>query len=189
MLMQTVLKVKTCKVCGKEFTPARPLQAVCSPRCAAKLGKLKKAQDKRETRAKKEAIKSLPELIKEAQAAFNQFIRLRDNGKGCFVCGKPLAIGGVGGGFDAGHFLSRGAAPQHRYKETNCFGECKACNRPWGATPNALRLGAIARVGLAAVEALESDNAPHKWTKDEVRGIRDEYRARVNRMKKDKTNA
>lgn len=34
-------------------------------------------------------------------------------------------------------------------------------------------------------KALESNNEVHKWTHDEVRGIRDKYRALVRKMKKE----
>jgi hypothetical protein len=39
----------------------------------------------------------------------------------------------------------------------------------------------IQRVGLAEVERLEADQAPRKHTADELRAIRDRYRARVRK--------
>ncbi|WP_343633734.1 recombination protein NinG [Roseateles sp.] len=47
---------------------------------------------RKQTRAKLEALKPLKELKKEAQAAFNRYIRLRDRraGHGCICCGAPL---------------------------------------------------------------------------------------------------
>lgn len=186
MLMQTVLKVKTCKVCGKEFTPARPMQSVCSPRCAAKLGKLKKAADRRETRAKKEAIKTLPTLLKEAQVAFNAYIRLRDRDQPCISCGAPAkADYGYQKGRDAGHYRSVGSAPQVRFNANNVHAQCVKCNQWKAGNVVDYRINLIARIGLPAVEALEADSEVHKWTKDEVRLIRDTYRALVKSMKKE----
>ena len=46
------------------------------------------------------------------------------------------------------------------------------------------RAGLIARIGLAAVEALEADNRVHHWTHDELRAIRDEYRAKLKQLTK-----
>jgi len=43
----------------------------------------------------------------------------------------------------------------------------------------------MARIGLDAVEALESDNEPVKWTREALRGIRTIYRARVRDLKKE----
>ena len=34
-------------------------------------------------------------------------------------------------------------------------------------------------IGLQAVEALESDNAPKKWTREELIAIRDAYRKKL----------
>jgi hypothetical protein len=34
-------------------------------------------------------------------------------------------------------------------------------------------------IGLPAVEALESDNAPRKWTREELTALRDEYRRKT----------
>jgi hypothetical protein len=37
----------------------------------------------------------------------------------------------------------------------------------------------IGRIGEAAVEVLEADQTPRKYSADELRAIRDDYRARV----------
>jgi len=42
----------------------------------------------------------------------------------------------------------------------------------------------VARIGLEAVESLESDNTPHKWTRDELIAIRDTYRAKLKDIQK-----
>lgn len=41
----------------------------------------------------------------------------------------------------------------------------------------------VARIGLAAVEVLESDQTLRKYTSDDLRAIRDEYRARLKANK------
>jgi hypothetical protein len=45
------------------------------------------------------------------------------------------------------------------------------------------RIGLIARIGLAEVEALESDNRTHKWTHGELIEIRATYRAKCKELK------
>ena len=181
-------KARPCPVCGKTFAPARPLQSVCSPRCAAKKVKQDKADERAKVRTRREGMKTLPVLLKEAQEAFNEFVRLRDAGKPCICCGLPLSSGDVGGLFDCGHYRSTGSASHLRFNEDNAHGQRKQCNR-WGAGRAVdYRLGLIARIGLERVEALETNNTPHKWAKDEVRAIRDEYRARVNAAKKGARN-
>lgn len=180
------LKQKTCKSCRNKFVPSRPMQTACTPACAiavaerkrAKQAQQEEARKRKEARQRLEDMKGIPELTREAQMACNAYIRVRDDGKPCISCGAPLSADGVGGGFDAGHFRSRGAAPHLRFHEHNIAGQCKRCNRYMSGNVSAMRQGLIARIGLEAVEALESDNSTHKWTRDELIAIRRYYIAK-----------
>ena len=179
---------KPCQHCGSEFTPARPLQRVCSAICAARKVKADKKTEAATTKARKEALKRIPDYIKEAQVAFNAYIRERDRTKPCICCGQPLGAGEVGGAFDCGHYRSTGSASHLRFDERNAHAQRKVCNR-WGAGRAVdYRLGLIQRIGLEAVESLESSNAPHKWTADELRAIRDDYRAKTKALKAKNSN-
>ena len=174
--------MKTCKHCATPFTPVRPLQAVCSARCAGRLVKEQKKAEIATTRARKQALKTIPQLIKEAQHAFNAFIRERDKDKGCFVCGQPFAP--VPGQVQhAGHVRSRGAAGHLRFNEDNCMGECEGCNGPYGAKPHEIKAGAIARIGRDRFEALENDNTTKKWTRDELMEIKSLYREKLKALR------
>lgn len=176
--------MKPCKVCSTPFTPARPLQAVCSPRCAMKHVRAQKKSEAATTRQRRAALKAIPQLIKEAQREFNAFIRERDKEKPCICCGQPLGAGEVGGAYDCGHYRSTGSAPQLRFDERNAHAQRKVCNR-WGAGRAVdYRLGLVARLGAATVEALESDNRVHHWTRDELIAIRDAYRAKTKELRK-----
>lgn len=182
-------KIKTCKYCKAKFSPSPPAATVCSPECAANIAeKMRakvvqhKAREKRkETKAALDKLKTLPTLKAEAQAAFNKFIRLRDIAAGhpCICCGKPLQAhdlgGNTGGKFDAGHYRSVGSAPHLRFDERNCHAQRKYCNSYGAGRAVDYRLGLIARIGLQAVEALESDNTPRKYSRDELRGLKAEY--------------
>ncbi|MFD1709834.1 hypothetical protein FVQ98_14135 [Ottowia sp. GY511] len=187
-------KPKRCKVCKAEFIPVRPMQKACSVDCAKAMAVSERgkreakeaAKDRAETRKRKEANKTLPQLHKEAQIEFNKFIRNRDKDKPCICCGRPLNPSEVGGGFDCGHYRSVGSAPHLRYTESNAHGQTKHCNRYGAGRAVDYRIGLVARIGLEAVGSLEANNTVRKWTRDEVRAIRDEYRAR-NRHMKDQT--
>ena len=186
------MRQKRCKspACGKLFDPVRPLQAVCCPECAiawSNQGKGKQAAEKvlrAATRERKAAIKTRSQLIKEAQAAFNRLIRLRDQGKPCICCGKPLAEGSIGGGYDAGHYRSVGSAPHLRFDERNVHAQRKQCNRYGAGRAVDYRLGLIARIGLAEVEALEADQEPRKWSRDELIALAADYRAKCREIEK-----
>lgn len=179
-----------CPQCKGKLDPGQRIHPGCieawadaqeakAQRKAAKQARMAAKVQRSEIAQRKQAIKTLPQLHREAQASFNAFIRARDKGKPCICCGLPLSAGDVGGSFDCGHYRSVGSAPQLRYHEDNAHGQRKQCNR-WGAGRAVdYRLGLIARIGLERVEALEAINAPHKWTREELMAIRDAYRAKL----------
>ena len=185
-------KTKKCKVCGSEFTPSKPMQRVCSLACALSIASLAKAKrertalaaDKRATREKLDAMKSKGRLVAEAQVAFNRYIRLRDAGLPCICCGQPMGEGVHGGAVDAGHYRSRGSAPHLRFNEDNVHAQRKQCNRYGSGNVVGYRLGLIERIGLVAVEALEADNTPRKYSADDLRAIKATYQAKRLELEK-----
>ena len=176
------MRAKRCKSkpCGIVFTPRSPMQCACSPLCAMEIVRAKKEQAetkarqaaRKQDRAKRESLKTRSDYIKETQIAVNRYCRLRDAGKGCISCGASLALGGVGGGFDAGHFRSRGAAPHLRFDLRNIHGQCKRCNNQLAGNATEYRRGLIERFGLQYVEALEADQEPRRHTPEEMAEIR-----------------
>lgn len=158
-------------------------QAAKAERAEAKKARAAAKVERAETRRRKEAIKTIPVLIKEAQHAFNAFIRARDQEQPCICCGRPLGDGDVGGAFDAGHYRSTGSASHLRFHEHNVHAQRKQCNRYGAGRAVDYRIGLVSRIGLAAVEALESNNSPHKWTREELIQIRDTYRAKFKALK------
>lgn len=132
-----------------------------------------------ERRAK---LKTRSDWIKEAQVAFNSFIRARDAGRPCICCGLPLVGQAVGGDYDCGHYRSVGSAPHLRFDERNAHGQRKQCNRYGAGRAVDYRIGLIARIGGEAVAALESDNTARKWTVDELKAIRDTYRTKLKAL-------
>ena len=175
---------KPCQHCGSEFTPARPLQRVCSAICAARKVKADKKTEAATTKARKEALKRIPDYIKDAQHAFNAFIRQRDQLQPCICCGMPLTLDAIGGGFDCGHYRSTGSASHLRFHEDNAHGQRKVCNRYGAGRAVDYRIGLIARIGIERVEALEHSNAVHKWTKDELIEITQVYRTKLKEMQR-----
>lgn len=184
----------TCPHCRAKLEPGQRIHAECiAPWADAQAEKAQRAQAKKaraaakveraSIRARKEAIKTIPDYIKEAQIAFNAFIRARDADKPCICCGRPLGDGDVGGAFDCGHYRSTGSASHLRFNEDNAHAQRKQCNR-WGAGRAVdYRLGLIERIGLQRVESLEADNAPRKWLREELIYIRDRYRAKLKELK------
>jgi hypothetical protein len=183
MLGQHAPHTKSCEVCARPFTPARMGQRVCGLPCARKVPKVLKAKERAETKARRRALETIPELIKAAQREFNAYIRERDRRQSCICCGQPLGTGDVGGAYDAGHYRSVGSAPHLRFDERNVHAQRKACNRYGAGRAVDYRLGLIARLGVCVTEALEADNRVHKWTREELRTIRDTYRTKLRELK------
>lgn len=189
-MLQKSVNPKGCRVCGSLFAPVRAMQKVCGPMCALELGRAKRlkaektaqAQDKRETKAKLVKMKTRGQWIAETQAIFNTYIRLRDQlaGHPCISSGRPLDWSG--NGVDAGHFRSRGSAPHLRFDERNCHAQSKQENRYASGNATGYRVGLIARIGLEAVEALEADQAPRKWSIDDLKSIKAEYAAKAKTL-------
>ena len=197
-MLTTTLKPKKCRHCKSVFMPSRPMQVVCGGMCGLERARIKreaeaKKVDEAQTKVRKQAIETIPQLIKEAQHAFNAFIRERDRGRPCICCGRPLGNGngdaaasdqGTGGLFDCGHYRSTGSASHLRFHEDNAHGQTKYCNRHGAGRAVDYRIGLIARIGQARVEALEADNEVVKWDRETLRQIKTIYRAKLRELKK-----
>ena len=185
-------KPRKCKSCRTEFVPTKPMQTVCGLSCALSLASVAKAkreraaatQDRKETKAKLEKLKTRGEWIAEAQAAFNRYIRLRDAGKPCICCGQPMGANVPGGAVDAGHYRSRGSAPHLRFDERNVHAQRKQCNRFDSGNVLGYRFGLRERIGIEAVEALEADQTPRNYTIDDLKAIKAKYTAMARELEK-----
>lgn len=150
----------------------------------AKRVKAQRKEDTAKTREKKEALRTIPELIKMAQAAFNAWVRARDEQQPCISCGKPpVDLSGMHAGRDAGHYRSTGSAKHLRFHEDNCHAQCVKCNQWKAGNAVDYRIGLIARIGLARVEALEADNTTHKWSREELIQIKETYRRKLKEQR------
>lgn len=188
-------KPRKCRVCKSDFQPVRCLQQTCSFDCEVKLGMIhaERSKAKREkaeriaeissTKILREKLKTKSEWMREAQAAFNAYIRFRDQlaGHPCISSGKPLDWSG--NNVDAGHYRSIGSAPHLRFDERNCHAQSKKDNRYLSGNAVDYRIGLIARIGLEAVESLEADQTPKKYTIAELRAIKAHYVAKLKELK------
>lgn len=185
-MLTSVLKEKTCEGCGKQFMPMNSFQKVCFKHtCARKKVEADKKRERAELRKRKEAIKTIPVLIREAQAAFNAWVRARDEKQPCISCGKPPGdMTELHAGRDAGHYRSTGSAAHLRFHEDNCHAQCVKCNQWKAGNAVDYRIGLIARIGQARVEALEADNTPVKWTREQLIELKATYRRKLRELKK-----
>lgn len=180
-------KPKKCKVCDKEFLPYLSTKKVCSIPCAIKFAasevqrkaeKERRRQDsieRKELRERKDKLKSNSDLAKEAQAAFNRYIRARDRGKPCISCGCNLVDASgylTGSATDASHYRSRGAAKHLRFNVFNVHSSCTRCNRQLSGNAVEYRIRLKQRIGIERVEAIESDNSPRRFSNEYLRRVK-----------------
>lgn len=166
------IRPKKCKFCGSKFTPVTALQQTCrTVECAYGLVKLNRAKAKvKEYRETKKRLKSRADWLKEAQAAVNRYIRLRDAGRPCISCGRHHQ-----GQYHAGHYRSVGSSPELRFELLNIHLQCAPCNNHLSGNIVEYRKGLIAKIGLPMVEWLESNHAAKKYTIEELEQIKFEY--------------
>lgn len=151
------------------------------PICKAELKRQteRKKAERESTRIRKEKLKSRNDWLNEAQRVFNAYIRARD-GNICISCGTQSPDIQ----YCAGHYRSRGAAPQHRFNEDNVHSQCNHhCNLRLSGNIVNYRPALIKKIGLAAVEALENDNSARYYAIEDIRELITHYKAKVKELK------
>ncbi|OZY47980.1 recombination protein NinG [Pseudomonas lundensis] len=189
-------KPKKCRVatCGASFVPARLGQAVCSPDCAIldapkNLERARKSLaqvERREIKVRKEKLKSRADHLREAQAAVNEFIRLRDAHLPCISCDSTPNDNDLmtGSRWDAGHYRSVGACPELRFEPLNIHRQCVRCNRNLSGNAVEYRIRLLHRIGIDKVDWLEGPHPARKYTVDEIKAIKADYRAKTRELKR-----
>ena len=189
-------KPKKCRVaaCGASFVPSRMGQAVCSPACAIIDGprhapKARKALaevERAEIKVRKEKLKSRADHLREAQAAVNEFIRLRDAHLPCISCDSLPNDHDLmtGSRWDAGHYRSVGACPELRFEPLNIHRQCVKCNRNLSGNAVEYRIRLVHRIGAEKVDWLEGPHPARKYTVEEIKAIKADYRAKTRELKR-----
>ena len=188
---------RKCKLCNEWFIPqydnirwccpahgaiyALELRAKQKVKEAAKRIREKHQAEKesRDRQAKKRLEgKPLSYFAKQAQQAFNEFIRYRDRHQPCISCGRHHD-----GQYHAGHFRTTGANPELRFNEDNCHRQCAPCNNHLSGNLIAYRPALIAKIGQTRFDSLMGPHELPKWKRDDYIRIRDEYRAKLKELK------
>ncbi|EPF3218164.1 recombination protein NinG [Enterobacter hormaechei] len=190
-------KPKTCPICSTEYIPRSSLQKVChNYKCAIAFNKQRDAeiaareQRKREKEARakwrerKAEVKPLKHWEDLTQRVVNDYIRERDRDLPCISCGTWTTVQ-----WEAGHFRSRGRASHLRYHEDNIHAQCHHCNVHLSGNQQQYRINLIAKIGAERVEALENNNTPHRYTREELDAIRKRYRALLRELVKGRREA
>ncbi|WP_236225618.1 recombination protein NinG [Pseudomonas pseudonitroreducens] len=186
-------KPKRCKNddCGQEFIPRyRSTEKVCSNACALAVGRADQSiqakarkslaqMERKELGKRREKLKSRADHLREAQQAFNEFIRLRDAQQPCISCGRHHD-----GQYHAGHYRTVGANPELRFDEDNVHKQCAPCNNHKSGDIVNYRINLVAKIGAERVARLEGPHEPLKLGIEEIKALKAKYRALVREMKK-----
>jgi hypothetical protein len=189
---------KRCPECRVMFVPARNGQAVCGEiKCAIAHGQSEKGRavagkaladvGRREIKVRKEKLKTRAAHLREAQAAVNEYVRLRDAHLPCISCDSTPNDNDLmtGSRWDAGHYRSVGACPELRYEPLNIHRQCVKCNRNLSGNAVEYRIRLVQRIGAEKVVWLEGLHPACKYTVDEIKAIKAKYRAMTKELKKE----
>lgn len=119
--------------CYASFIKCKNVKATQKALAEIKSPERVKQAKKNQAQTDKDQLTSV-KLKPKVQAVCNKYIRLRDTGKPCVSCGKPYDqmiaenYGKLGGYFDAGHWIGRGANESLRFNTNNIHLQCKPCN-------------------------------------------------------------
>ncbi|UAX00659.1 recombination protein NinG [Proteus terrae] len=191
------LRRRRCKICREWFIPKQSFQNWCSPEHGFELSeqrrskdrekalaKLKKENQEKEREAKdklksrKLAVKPLSYFTKQAQTAFNAFIRERDKDEPCISCGRFHE-----GQYHAGHYRTTGANPELRFDEDNCNKQCAPCNNHLSGNIENYTPRLIEKIGQERFDRLMGSHELPKWKREDYERIRDHYRAKLKELK------
>ena len=189
-------KPKKCRVetCRASFVPSRMGQAVCSPACAVidaprhepKARKALAAIERKDIKVGKEKLKTRADHLREAQAAVNEYVRQRDAHLPCISCDSTPNDSDLmtGSRWDAGHYRSVGACPELRFEPLNIHRQCVKCNRNLSGNAVEYRIRLMHRIGTDKVAWLEGLHPACKYTVEEIKAIKAEYRAKTKELKR-----
>ena len=150
---------KTCHFCGTTFTPQRMAQKVCGPVCAGRsvraARKEKLAAERKQTKERREAVKTRAKWLAECQAIVNKIVRIRDAHLGCVSCDRGPAWDGQ---WHASHLRSVGAASAVRFHLWNIHRACSIFNNHLSGNIAEYLPRVRARIGDDRVDWLYAQN-------------------------------
>ncbi len=106
---------------------------------------------------RKERVKTRAKWLKEAEAAVNKYVRLRDAHLGCVSCDKPATWQGQ---WHCSHLRSVGASSATRFNLWNMNKSCSMCNLHLSGNLVEYVPRLRAKIGDAKVDWLYSQNQP-----------------------------
>lgn len=179
--------MKKCRVCRQPFEPRQPMQAVCGVACAKELaasirGKAEKQaaiKQRKADRERKERLKSLSQLAKEAEREVNRYVRARDFKEGCISCDKPPTWQGQ---WHASHFRSVGSAKQLRFNLWNINKSCSVCNNWKSGNIGEYAPRLLQKIGPEKYQFLVAQNGCRKYNREYLERLKRVFSRKARRQ-------
>jgi len=189
-------KRRRCKICREWFQYRDFRIWWCCPEHGSQFAMQKRAfdrekeqketaqQERRNTKIRKLSVKPLSYFHKQAQAAFNEYIRTRDAADPCISCGRFHD-----GQWHAGHFRTVKSSPETRYDEDGCHKQCMPCNHHLSGNIGEYKPRLIAKIGQEAFDRLMGAHELKKWTREELQELAARYRKKTRELIKQQEQA
>jgi hypothetical protein len=176
-------KKRRCREC-KKYKVANSMKiihggAYCDIECAIKYAyKTKEQGAKIKHTAQKKELKENDKAFrfKQAQMAFNAFIRKRDESLPCISCQRHHK-----GQYHAGHYKSVGARSDLRFNEDNCHKQCAPCNNHLSGNIGEYLPNLIKKIGASNVHVLDYVKIT-KYTCAELMLIERRYKCKIKEL-------
>jgi hypothetical protein len=142
------LKIKTCKWCKEKYQPTKPLQMVCSPKCAYEYTQdARKKKAKKDWKVEKEEIKKdITNWKNNLQTEIQKIARYIDHGLLCLARNQKGQIHG-------GHVFSKKNNPNIRFDLNNIHRQSAQSNK-WEQDDSLIREKLVEEYGQEYYDGL-----------------------------------
>jgi hypothetical protein len=130
---------------------------------------------------KREKLKTRAEWAREAQAAVNKYVRMRDYHLGCVSCDKPASWPGQ---WHASHFRSVGAASAVRFSLWNIHKSCSICNNWKSGNLSDYEPRLREKIGGSKVDWLRTQNQCVSYSIEYLKRLKSVFNKKARRLEK-----
>jgi hypothetical protein len=137
----------------------------------------KKRKQRQRDKARREELKTLTELLSNAQSYCNKYIKLKHNGEPCYTCGQYRER------YEAGHFrpVGKGLNWCVRFHHHNIRPQCHRCNNYEGGRLTDFEERLRKEVGDDMVDYIKTA-PPYSFTREEAVEIKKHFMEECRRL-------
>jgi len=184
--MKAKLSKRKCKECGITFQKTRPLQFVCSPKCAINYNrKQKEKKENKEWKIEKKKrinkLKTYSQKVNDARLIFQKWVRLRDGDDPCISSGRTYSEI-----WNGGHFFKAELCSGVIFDPDNCHKQSSKDNLFLQGNVGEYKPRLIAKIGQDRFDRLEAkanETRQYVWTDQRLEAVKRLYRYLIKKMR------